>query len=87
MATQSNQPSYAKPTATSLISESIKDSEAKTTELLATQGKAAMIVEDHDASIREEKRKKRAAEDEKDRHHARVQTRQVSSSDIELFVG
>ena len=66
MGIQSNQLSYAKPTASSLINHSIKDSEASTTEVLATQGKAAMIVEQH------ERHRKRAGEDHHHTSHDQV---------------
>merc|ERR1711988_518756 len=73
-------PGYAKATTSNLIKENIKDSEVQVSETLATQAKAAQILEEHTEQLKAQ-RKLDIIAAAGDKRHERVETRQVGLED------
>lgn len=74
-------PGYAKATTSNLIKETIKDSEVKVNETLATQQKAQQIVEEHTEQLKAQRKQEIAAAG--DKRHERIETRQVGEDDVD----
>jgi len=72
-------PGYAKATTSNLIKENIRNSEVEVSEIIATQAKAAQIVEAHVEIQKQQRRMDLAAV--ADKRHERVETRKVIQSE------